>query len=76
MFGYKVIVNYPNGKVEEVEEFFPTLEKAREYGEYLLAQVRQNASLKGGLFGRKPKCRFSVIEKKDSDSSIVYESDR
>ena len=69
---YKVLMTYPNGRVEEVEETFYSVEEAKKYADQLVLQVGYNAKIKGE---RKVKCRYSVIEKKDGESNIVFDSD-
>ena len=39
MLYYKVEITYPNGEVEEVDEDFYILNKAKESAEHLLGQV-------------------------------------
>ena len=70
---FKLVFVYPNGRVEEIDEFFNTLEKAKEYGEGLLVQVMNTEQFHAG---RKDASTayFMIIEVGDEGNRIVYNS--
>ena len=78
MVEYRVLMTYPNGKVEEIQEVFAGLDEARQYATRLLNQVGFNSSFKDVLEddnGRKNvKPYFVITAKKDGESMIVFDS--
>ena len=73
---YKVTMTYPSGRVEEVEDTFSTLEKAKEFGQQLIVQAQANSKFRdnGLFFKKKTKPYFVVFEKEGKESNIVYDS--
>ena len=47
---YKVQITYPNGNMEEIEEDFFSLDKAKEYAEHILGEVQYNAQFHESSF--------------------------
>ena len=79
MVGYRIVMTYPNGKVDEMDEIYSTLEEAREQAQHILSQVGFNAGYKNviddNFSGKKTiKPYFVIVAKKDGDSMIVYDS--
>ena len=78
MVGYRIVMTYPNGKIDEMQEVYSTLEEAREQAQHILSQVSFNAGYKGAgddIFAKKPiKPYFVITAKKDGESMIVYDS--
>ena len=73
---YRVIMTYPGGRVEEVEDTFSTLEDAKEYGRQLTlhAQANTNYRDKGDFFIKKTDPYFIVAKEENAESSIVFDS--
>ena len=75
---YKVVFVYADGHIEEIDDTFSSEEKAIQYGEELLGQVKNTESYLGsqerGLFKRKKKPYFMVIQISEGTYHMVYES--
>ena len=74
---YYVIMTYPSGKVEELQESFEQVADAKEYGLQLLNQVPHNENYRSPSFleeERQVKPFFVIVEKSDKESRIVYDS--
>lgn len=74
---YYVIMTYPSGKVEELQESFEQFADAKEYGLQLLNQVPHNENFRSPSFSeeeRQVKPFFVIVEKSDKESRIVYDS--
>lgn len=74
---YYVIMTYPSGKVEELQESFEQFADAKEYGLQLLNQVPHNENYRSPSFleeERQVKPFFVIVEKSDKESRIVYDS--
>ena len=75
---YKVVFVYADGHIEEIDDSFFSEEKAISYGEELLAQVGHTESYlggQGGLFGKKRKPYFMVVQVGEGTYHMVYESE-
>ena len=75
---YRVVMTYPDGSVEEIDEAFSTLGEAKDYAEKLLTQVGPNSRFKSIFDDDKGnvKPRYSIVSKKDGLSTIVFDSDK
>lgn len=75
---YKLIMTYPGGRVEEVDETFSTLEAAVEYGRQLNIQAQANTEYrdKGSFFVKKTKSSYVVVKHDDNESKIVFDSSK
>ena len=73
---YKVTMTYPGGRVEEVEDTFSTLEKAKDFGQQLILQAQANSRQRdtGAFFKKKTKAFFVVYEKEGKESNLVFDS--
>ena len=73
---YKLMMTYPGGRVEEVDDTFSTLDSAVEYGRQLYVQSQANTEYrdKGDFFIKKTKPYFIVVRKDDKESKIVFDS--
>ena len=72
MLYYKVEITYPNGEVEEVDEDFYSLNKAKESAEHLLGQVSYNAQFHAG--GNAVEA-FAVVKAYENEEvKIVFDS--
>ena len=73
---YKLMMTYPGGRVEEVDDIFSTLDSAVEYGRQLYVQAQANTEYrdKGDFFIKKTKPYFIVVRKDDKESKIVFDS--
>ncbi len=76
---YIVSVTYPNGKTEEIEDVYHTVEDAIEFGEQMLAQIPANAgfhSKSHDVFGDETYTQpYFLIKKVDgSTRTWVYDS--
>lgn len=74
---FYVIMTYPSGKVEELQESFKQFADAKEYGLQLLNQVPHNENYRSPSFleeERQVKPFFVIVEKSDKESRIVYDS--
>ena len=74
---YYVIMTYPSGKVEELQEGFEQCEAAKAYGIQLLNQIPHNENYRSPSFleeEKQIKPFFVVVEKDDKESKIVYDS--
>ena len=79
---YQVMVSYPDGHIEELEEKYALLEEAKEYGFHLLKQIMPNerfhksgSSLDDDEFPKKlQKPYFLVTLKEEKDRTIVFDS--
>lgn len=71
---YKILFAYPNGRVEEIDEDFPTREAAIDYGKSMLAQIPSMEEYRSPFEEEKRKPGFSVVEKMAEESKIVYNS--
>jgi len=73
---YRVIMTYPGGRVEEVEDTFSTLEDAKDYGRQLTLQAQANTNYrdKGDFFVKETNPYFIVTRKEGAESSIVFDS--
>ena len=72
MLYFKVEITYPNGEVEEIDEDFLSLKKARESAEHLLGQVNYNAQFHKGEASNDS---FAIVkEYNDKEVKIVYDS--
>ena len=72
MLYYKVEITYPNGEVEELNEDFYGLEKAKECAEHLLGQVSYNAKFHKGEANTEPFALVKAYE--NNEVKIVYDS--
>ncbi len=76
---YKVVFVYADGHIEEIDDSFFSEEKAISYGEELLGQVAGTESYLGsqerGLFKKKRKPYFMVIQIGEGSYHMVYESE-
>ena len=75
---YKLVFVYADGHIEEIDDTFSNEEKAIAYGDELLAQVGHTEAYlgqEGGLFRKKRKPYFMVIEIGDVTYHMVYESE-
>ncbi len=70
---YKVIMNYPSGKVEEIEDSFPSLDAARNFGEQLKGQVLANSRFIDDEEELKEPY-FIVVKREDGKNSIAFDS--
>ena len=74
---YRVVMTYPDGSVEEIDEAFSTLGEAKDYAEKLMTQVGPNSRFKSILDDKgNVKPRYSIVSKKDGLSTIVFDSDK
>ena len=76
---YKVLVTYPNGKTEEIEDSFKSGQEALEFGKTILGQIPYNAGYHDAatdVFGDKVfKQPYFMIEKVGGGKrKIVYDS--
>ena len=72
---YHIVMTYPNGKVEEIQENFSAFDQAREYAENLVQQVGYNASIKGSFDNSLfVKTYYLITAKKDGQTMIVFDS--
>ena len=73
---YKVTMTYPGGRVEEVQDTFPTLEKAKEFGQQLIVQAQANSEFRdsGIFFKKKTRPYFTISEREGKESNIVFDS--
>ena len=76
---FRVTVTYPNGKTEEIDDTFRTLDAAISYGKALLGQIPSNAGYKGKsqtIFGEKKTVKsYFVIHKCEGRArEQVYDS--
>ena len=76
MSSYYVSFSYPDGHIEEIEEAFPSLKDAQEYGLNLLNQVRATELYKkqgsDGEDSLPPS--FSIREVSGGRSKVVFVS--
>lgn len=75
---YKVVFVYADGHIEEVDDTFFDEEKAIKYGEELLDQVGHTEAYLGndtGLFKRKRKPYFMVVQIGEGSYHMIYESE-
>ncbi len=70
---FKLEFVYPDGHIEEIDEFFNTFEKAKEYGESLLVQVMNTEQFHAGRKDAS-KAYFMIIEVSDESNRIVFNS--
>ena len=64
---FELVVYYPDGHVEVIEETFVSVEKAKEYGVNMLNQIKATESYhadKHGILGgsKRHKAHFEVCE--------------
>ena len=71
---YKLVFVYPDGHIEDIQETFKDVERAIDYGKKLAIQVVHTEKIRNGIFRRKPKSYFMVVEAQDSDYRMVYDS--
>ena len=75
---FELLVSYPDGHIEIIEESFYTLEKAKEYGESMMNQIAateqfHNGEDDGSLSPRKLKKPYYEIYKIVDDSRELVE---
>ena len=76
---FRVIVTYPNGQVEEIDEDFNSLEEAKAYVERILGSMGANEQYHPDILDEEGEVRhvepYAIItEKVDSESQIVFDS--
>ena len=71
---YKILFAYPNGRVEEIDQDFPTCKAAVEYGKSMLAQIPGMEEYRSPFEEEKRKPGFSVIEMDGKERKIVFNS--
>lgn len=76
---FKVLMYYPDGHSEEMEEDFFKLEKAIDFGQKYLAQIYGTEAFRGNAldehnFFNKKKPYFIVDSHGDGESKIVFDS--
>ena len=69
---YKVIMNYPAGKVEEIDEYFRSIDAARKFGEHLKGLSIANSPYIDAEFKQDPY--FIIVEKDEDKTTIVFDS--
>ena len=79
MIVYKIQITYPNSQIEEINEEFYTLAKAKECGDHLLGQVLNNANyhednhdIEG--FTKKVKPFYVVIARENDKERVAFDS--
>ena len=72
MAAYRLTMNYPSGKVEEIDELFDTMEETKNYGTQLKGQVVANSRYIDKKASKDPY--FIIVKREDGQSSIVFDS--
>ena len=74
---FEVLVSYPDGHIEIIEETFYALEKAREYGESMMNQIAATEQFHSGKDDgsltqrRLQKPYFEIYKKVDGERELV-----
>ena len=74
---FEVLVSYPDGHIEIIEEAFYTLEQAREYGKSMMNQIAATEAFHqgeddGSLEPRRlQKPYFEIYKKADGNRELV-----
>ena len=72
---FELLISYPDGHVEIIEETFATLEKAKQYGENMLNQISVTEKFhKNGddiLAPRLQKPHYEVYRKSEGKRELV-----
>ena len=73
---FELLVSYPDGHIEIIEESFYNLEKAREYGESMMNQIAATEQFHGKNDGsleprRLQKPYFEIYRKVDGNRELV-----
>lgn len=71
---YKLIICYPDGHFEELDEVFRSIEDAKKYGLNLLGQILHTEGLRGGSSSSKKEAYFTVEEYLGKEHNCVYDS--
>ena len=78
---YKVVFVYPDGHIEEINDQFKTGKDALEYGNNLLAQVKNTEGVfhRGDYdnefgFNEKKEAHFMIVEMNGKKYRLVYDS--
>ena len=76
---FRVIVTYPNAKVEEIDEDFNHYEEALAYANHLLGSVDANEQYHPDILDEEGEAKhvkpYAIItERIDNESRIVYDS--
>ncbi len=76
---YKVMVTYPSGKTEEVDDTFKTGQEALEFGKTILGQIPFNEGFHSSAvdeFGDKEYIDpyFEIVKVTDGKGKIVFDS--
>ena len=72
---YELLISYPDTHVEVIEEVFPSIEAAKEYGKSMMNQIKATEAYhasKGDILGEriKKKPYFEVSEQ--DTHKVVY----
>lgn len=73
---YKVVMVYPDGHIEEIEEAFKSGEDALEYGNRLLAEIPNMERYRSAFDEEKRDPYFMIVEVNNKKTKLVYESRR
>ena len=65
---FKLVVYYPDGHLEEMEDSFKTVEEAKAYGDRMMAEIKATEQFhadKHGILGgsKRKKAHYEVYEK-------------
>lgn len=79
---FKVVFVYPDGHIEEIDDQFQTGRDALEYGNNLLAQVKNTEGVlhRGSYeedefnFNEKKEAHFMIVEMSGKKYRLVYDS--
>ena len=72
---FEVLVSYPDGHIEIIEEQFYTLDSAREYGESMMNQIAATEQFHSGGDDLEPrhlqKPYFEIYQKVNGERELV-----
>ena len=74
MAKYQVVITYPDGHIEEIEDSFSSLEAAREFGDSMIVQVKNTEAYH--KTPSKGMASFMVLDVSGKPSVVVFESKR
>ena len=68
---FELLVSYPDGHIEIIEETFYALEKATEYGESMMNQIAVTEQFKKSEAGRRQKPYYEVYKVSEGNRELV-----
>ena len=71
---YRVVITYPDGHIEEVQEHFKNGADALEYGNSILAQIPNTERYRSPFDDDKKEASFVIVEVYNNKQKIVYTS--